>query len=501
MSSNTVSRVSVHAMGGAADADLDRLRAQIKKEGMAIEPWDRRLQSGGGTFILVTKEVSPTEFAMLSSLENEGWDHILVIVSSAPMAPELQWEMIAKGATDVILWNETTTLVADIMARLQRWRVVDNLLADPVVRDNLIGESQCWRACLRELIEVGRFSDSPVLLMGECGTGKELAARLIHTIHEDGPDRPLIIVDCGTLVPELSGSELFGHVRGAYTGADGAREGAFQLADGGTLYLDEVGELPLDLQPKLLRAIQEQTFKPLGSNSWVKSSFRLIAATNRNLVDAVNRREFRRDLYDRIASNVIELPPLRDRPRDIVPLTNHFLAKYGCLGDEPAVSSAVRSFLSCQEYEGNIRELEQLVHRIANRHVGSGPITMGDIPIDARWPNRSAQRDSLSQLLSQTAERAVASGQPLSDMTKAFSDYLVNSAIRQSQGDLGVAAKRLGVTRRALERRRAIKRKSAAEGALDLPQSDLIRRHQVSDSLSRDANRYNTPVRSDRVSH
>src|SRR5262249_53288499 len=161
---------------------------------------------------------------------------------------------------------------------------VREVLDSPLVRQNLVGESTAWKRFLSDVIEATLFSQASILLIGESGTGKELISRLIHTLDRRPDKKKLIIVDCTTIAPELSGSELFGHERGSYTKAIQSREGAVALANGGTLFLDEVGELPLNLQAELLRVLQEGTYKKVGSNSWQRSNFRLICATNKDLV-------------------------------------------------------------------------------------------------------------------------------------------------------------------------------------------------------------------------
>src|SRR5262249_44123862 len=154
----------------------------------------------------------------------------------------------------------------------------------------------------------------------------ELLARLIHELNAATKERSLVVVDCTTIVPELSGSEFFGHERGAFTGAVAARDGAFALADGGTLFLDEIGELPSHLQAQLLRVIEEGTYKRVGGNAWQRTNFRLVCATNRDLPRLVEAGKFRGDLYFRIASWVFRIPPLSERIEDILPLARHFLA-------------------------------------------------------------------------------------------------------------------------------------------------------------------------------
>jgi transcriptional regulator with GAF, ATPase, and Fis domain len=216
------------------------------------------------------------------------------------------------------------------------------------------------------------------LITGESGTGKELIARLIHTLDPRQNKRDLVVLDGASVVPELSGSEFFGHERGAFTGAVATREGAFALADGGTLFLDEAGELPMTLQAELLRVMQEGSYKRVGSNNWQRTDFRLVSATNRDLLAEEMRGCFRRDFYYRIAGWVCHLSPLRERPEDILPLARRFMEKLRP-GESYEFDDAAREYLLTRKYPGNVRDLRQLVTRIFYRHVGPGPITVGDI--------------------------------------------------------------------------------------------------------------------------
>jgi len=209
-------------------------------------------------------------------------------------------------------------------------------------------------------------SEVSVLLQGETGTGKELVARLIHA-RSARMGRPFVVIDCGTLPEALLESELFGHTRGAFTGAAAAKRGLFEEADGGTLFLDEVGELPQPLQVKLLRVLQEQTIRPVGATSLTKIDIRVVAATNRDLQAQVRERTFREDLFYRLNGLAIELPPLRDRPEDILPLA---VGSLRALGDRlgrpvPALSPPAAELLLRHRWPGNVRELEKAVERAA----------------------------------------------------------------------------------------------------------------------------------------
>jgi len=222
-------------------------------------------------------------------------------------------------------------------------------------------------------------SDATVLITGETGTGKEVFARLLHDKSRRA-GRSLVPVNCGAIPEALLESELFGHVRGAFTGAISARRGRVAAADGGTLFLDEIGELSLALQVKLLRVLQERVYEPVGSAESVPANFRLIAATNRDLAAEVEAGRFRRDLYYRLLVCPIELPPLRSRPQDVAPLFGHFWKQRG--SGRP-VDPAVLRFLEAHDWPGNVRELENLVERLAVCAEGT-VIRVTDLPAHLR---------------------------------------------------------------------------------------------------------------------
>jgi sigma-54 specific flagellar transcriptional regulator A len=228
-------------------------------------------------------------------------------------------------------------------------------------------------------------SDATVLLTGETGTGKEVFARFIHTA-SPRVSKPFVPVNCGAIPETLLESELFGFVKGAFTGAVAARRGRVSLAEGGTLFLDEVGELPLTLQVKLLRLLQERTFEPIGSSESLPANFRLIAATNRDLADEVKAGRFRSDLYYRLHVCPIHLPSLHERSNDIAHLFAHFWARRG---ETRPVESAVIQCLSGYAWPGNVRELENLVERVSVCAEGD-VIRLADLPLGVRAPHLGA---------------------------------------------------------------------------------------------------------------
>ncbi|QDU85574.1 Nitrogen regulation protein NR(I) [Planctomycetes bacterium Pla163] len=245
-------------------------------------------------------------------------------------------------------------------------------------RFEIVGESPALRSMLA-LVDRIAATDVPVLIRGETGSGKEGVARRLHT---SGPRAagPFLAIDCGAIAPTLIESELFGHVRGSFTGADRDRPGHFVSADGGTLLLDEVGELPLDLQPKLLRVLQEGEVRPVGGSASKKVDVRVLAATNRDLERCCREGTFRQDLYYRLAVVEVVVPPLRDRLEDLPLLAEHLLARIAAEGGSraagsppPRLSSAALERLAAHAWPGNVRELENALRRAAAMWRPSGP--------------------------------------------------------------------------------------------------------------------------------
>ena len=229
----------------------------------------------------------------------------------------------------------------------------------------LVGQSPRIKNVLRMVEKLGRCR-WPVLLLGETGTGKEVVARSIHNVNPVGP---FVTIDCSSMVGPLMESELFGHVKGSFTGAVGQKIGLIESADGGTAFFDEIGELPLDLQAKLLRVLQEKEFRPVGSLIHRRSDFRVIAATNRDLAKEVEKGTFRRDLFYRLNVVNLRIAPLRDRKEDIPALIAHFLARHG--RNHTLTQETLEAMIS-YDWPGNVRELENCIqHMVA---INSGPL-------------------------------------------------------------------------------------------------------------------------------
>jgi transcriptional regulator with GAF, ATPase, and Fis domain len=383
---------------------------------------------------------------------------LAVPVAGAHLDSTQAWRLMLAGASDAFRWSSASEMAERVKARFHRWRAVDELLESPTIQKNLVGGSPAWRSALRQIVEVAQFTNAAVLLIGESGTGKELIGRLVHELDPKASGNELVIVDCTTIAPELSGSEFFGHERGAFTGAVGARDGAFADAHGGTLFLDEVGELPLALQAQLLRVVQEGTYKRVGSNAWQRSQFRLVSATNRNLLQSIENGHFRHDLYHRIGGWIFRVPPLHERREDIVPLARHFLTTFLPDLAEADFDLPVREYLLNRAYPGNVRDLRQLIARISSRHVGPGPITIGDLPDDEHPANAPAKESWRAPEFERSIAQALSLGIGLKEISQAAAETATRIAMQEENGNLRNAARRLGVTDRALQMRRAARR-------------------------------------------
>jgi DNA-binding NtrC family response regulator len=327
-------------------------------------------------------------------------------------------------------------------------------------RHVLVGQSPRTRQVLRLIDKLGKCR-WPALLQGETGTGKEVVARAIHNM--SASKEPFVTIDCSSMVGPLMESELFGHVKGAFTGASTAKIGLIEAANGGTAFFDEIGELPLDLQAKLLRVLQEKEFRPVGSLATRRSDFRIIAASNRDLAKEVEKGTFRRDLFFRLNVINIRLAPLRERKEDIPALINHFL---GRVGGNYSITAETMEVLLSYEWPGNVRELENCIqHMVA---INSGPLLhAADLPSNvqnflmqrkaqylmaAASTQSAAPCDSGNTASPSTAlppPQSVAAVIPLVELERRA---IVN-ALEYTKGDRAIAAHLLGIGRTTLYRK------------------------------------------------
>jgi len=341
--------------------DFDIILADIKMPGMDGMEMHRRIKilKKEPIFIIMTAFASVD--TAVQALKNGAYDYV-----TKPFDPDDLSHLIRNAASHVTLEAENKSLKDRITT-----------LEDV---DDLIGESEAMQQVLREVESVAQ-SNSSVIVTGESGTGKELIARAIHA---NSPRKyfPLISVHCGALSESLLERELFGHEKGAFTGATFNRKGRFEMADGGTIFLDEIGTISPKMQIELLRVLETRSFVRVGGNKEISSDFRVICATNRDLKSMVDNGTFREDLYYRLNVVNIRIPPLRERVEDIPLLINHFIRKYckSMSRDLIAVEPAALKHLQELEYPGNVRELENMIERAIV--IGNGKeIRLNDLPM------------------------------------------------------------------------------------------------------------------------
>ncbi len=291
-------------------------------------------------------------------------------------------------------------------------------------------------------IMIGKVAetDSTVLICGESGTGKELVAEAIHS-YSQRKDKPFVVVNCAALPDSLLETELFGHERGAFTGAIGRKIGRFEMAEGGTIFLDEIGELSPGLQSKLLRVLQERTFERVGGTETIRGNFRVLAATNRDLEASVREKVFREDLFYRLNVVRIPIPPLRERRADIVPLAEHFLRIYSEKNGLPTIGFSDEAILMLQNYfyPGNVRELENMVERAVL--MARGRVVMPEhLPARAHHNGDRGSQALEIDLLSLPFHKSVAE----------LEKRLIEKAMKESGGNKSEAANRLQINRRLL---------------------------------------------------
>ena len=363
-----------------------------------------------------------------------------VVVMADPGDVDLAQQAVKQGACDCIIHPFETADLERLLGRVvheKKLYAENRLLREQLETRRgmgaLIGSSAKMQKVYEMILKVAA-KRHPVLVLGESGTGKELVA---HAIHSYGPwrDLPFVPVDCGALSATLIESELFGHVRGAFTGANQNRSGLLVTGGKGTVFLDEIAELPVELQSKLLRAIQEREVRPVGSNRRLPLEARLIAGTNQHLEGAITRGTFRKDLFFRLNVVSIKLPPLRDRKTDIPALVHHFIDRYGgTSGDPKDISYEAMSRLMSYDWPGNVRELENCIKRALA--LGSGPeIQVRDLPSNLLYAMEAG-----------TGERQVPT-------LRELERNAIRQALEVTAGDRLRAAKLLGIGKTTVYRK------------------------------------------------
>ncbi len=434
---------SVHTAENTAGA-----RAALEAHMADIVLLDLRLPGGGG-------------LALLDEIRTL-YPETVVIVMTAYATVSSAVEAMRSGASEYLTKPFTMDELGEVLERGAERRHFDlesrrlrEKLRTPEGFGTLIGRSPEMERMYRILAKVATTTH-PVLILGESGTGKEMVAR---TIHYNGPhaSQPFIPVDCGSLVPTLIESELFGYVKGAFTGANRSKDGLLATAEDGTVFLDEIGELPLDLQSKLLRALQEKEIRPVGSTQRIPIRARILAATNRDLPTMVEQGRFRKDLYFRLNVVNVKLPPLRDRRADIPILAAHFLDKLRRENNRDySLSDDVLRVMNTYDWPGNVRELENMIERACA--LSSGPLLhLGDLPTQLQEHRLQTQRLHQATQAAEESQAALDEEAHLGDagiLTIAeMEKQAILNTIRQLNGDKLTAAKLLGIGKTTLYRK------------------------------------------------
>lgn len=318
-------------------------------------------------------------------------------------------------------------------------------------RSRLVGESSLFQETLATIEKISQ-SDSTVLITGESGTGKELVARAIHD-NSPRANKPFVIVNCGAIPSELLEAELFGHVKGAFTGATQNRAGRFEVAHGGTIFLDEVGEIPLHLQVKLLRVLQTRQFEAVGCSKTQDVDVRIIAATNRDLEAAVQKHEFREDLYYRLNVIPIRVPALRERKSDIPLLVRHFITQFNeaTRHTVEAPEGQIMDALLAYDWPGNVRELENLMERLVILK-GQGTVDLGDLPHRIFQKYAEATQQGTGAMSEWEFPRMVLpnAGLDLKSIVAAFENHLIDQALVRTSNNKNRASELLNMNRTTL---------------------------------------------------
>ncbi len=400
----------------------------------------QKLEAGGIDALVTDLRMKPPDGMALLAEVRRRWPEVTVIMMTAFAALETAREALKLGAQDYVeKEGDYVEVVARVLREaaekrdLQQSNRTLSASVESLRRDTLpvVGEAPATRAAL-ELARKVAVTDSTVLLRGESGTGKDLFARTLHALSKRAGGA-WVKVNCGALPEALLESELFGHEKGAFTGAIKQKAGRFEDAHGGTIFLDEIGEMPLSLQVKLLQAIEEKTFMRVGGNKPVTVDARIIAATNRPLEDMVRAKTFREDLFFRLNVFPIVLPPLRERPGDIARLVEHVLRRHGAPAGkvEPAALRALEGYA----FPGNVRELEHTIER-ALILAGADAITTAHL--------------SFAQAPASAEPAWVPRIPPEGLSLEALEKELILQALERAAGNKSAAARLLGLTRRTL---------------------------------------------------
>lgn len=424
----TLQRMQLESCGAAS---VEEAKDWLKRQNFQLCLTDMRLPDGSG--IELVRHIQ------------QQFPQLPVAVITAYGSMDSAVEALKAGAFDFVSKPVNLQVLRNLVANSLKLESVASNPTRPAApgAQLLLGESTAMTQ-IRALIGKIARSQAPIHISGESGTGKELAARLIHA-QSARAEGPFIAVNCGAIPPELVESEFFGHKRGTFTGATGDKEGLFQAAQSGTLFLDEVADLPLAMQVKLLRAIQEKSVRPIGATREVPVDVRLLSATHKDLSTLVTGGEFRQDLFYRLNVINVHMPPLRERREDVPMLASALLTRLATrhkLSGVPRLSPRAMQALSAHSFPGNVRELENLLERALAIHE-QGLIEVTDLNLPA----------APSVVAAEIPTSVATSTLPLEAQLEAMERQLILRALEETRWNRAEAAKRLGVTYRSFRHR------------------------------------------------
>jgi len=424
-----------------AVAELETAVSALQKHRFSAVLTDLKLPAGSGMNVLQ------------SALESDSATPVILMTAYGTITQAV--EAMRSGAYDFIQkpidLNHLEQLLRRAIERQQLQReniVLKEVYAQRYGFPRIVGEHPSLQAAANAMQKIAQ-TDTTVLLLGESGTGKELFARAIHQLSTRA-QKPMLSINCAAIPEALLENELFGHEKGAFTGADTRRAGKFELAHGGTIFLDEIGELPASAQAKLLRVLEERTVERLGSSASIRADVRVIAATNRDLQAAAEAGEFRKDLYFRLSVFPVNIPALRDRASDIAVLAEYFLERFRRELRKPRLSLSEKAIAAMQGYSwpGNVRELSNLVERMAILH--EGEITEADLGLSSERRKISASLPAPAKRneepLTAAAKLADVSARAVAEVERTH----IESVLRSCKWNKNAAAEQLGISYKTL---------------------------------------------------
>jgi DNA-binding NtrC family response regulator len=437
--------------------DDDRSICRLMDSILEMEGYPRRIAANGAqarkaiaeeSFDIVVSDIYLGDASGLDLLEltKEHHPDAEVVIMTAHGSVETAVHAVHRGAFDYISKPFAVDAMLDILRRIEEKRTLSDAvtmgpeLANELPETGIIGTSSRMVEIYKKLAKVAHI-DAPVLVLGESGSGKELVARAVHT-NSHRASAPFVVINCGALPETLLESELFGHERGAFTGATGTRKGLLENASGGTVFLDEISETSLAFQVKLLRVIQEHEIRRVGSNETILVDIRLIAATNRDLREMMRSNQFREDLFHRLNVFTIALPPLRDRSEDIPLLASHFLKAFNAAqGKSVRLASGALDAMKRYGWPGNVRELRNVLERAVVFN-DTGVIQASELEFGEAQPAEQAT----PKVAAAPAPAGATPGGSLEDLER---EHIIR-VLRETRGNKKKAAEILGIERRTL---------------------------------------------------